>query len=403
MAKSTIYAALEIGTSKICVVVGEAKRDGSIKILGIGQAASRGVRKGEIVDFDKVQTCLNDALVRAEDRSDVMIRTVFLGVSGAHIESQNNRGCHRLPEGQTEIIEHDVEEAKDIARNVPIPEDNVFLHSVLRQYIVDGVEAVRQPIGRQARQLEADYHIIHGLMPRIQNSIKCVKEIPLEVEDVVFNPVAAAQVVLSREAKREGALMIDIGGGTADFVLYDDGMISVSGCVPLAGDHISQDIAMAVQIPHNRAESLKIQAGSCLLDDVEAGEMLRIEDDNGFAIGEVERAFLNEVIQLRVREILDQVRARCEGHLDRLAAGIFLTGGTSLLKGIDVVARDVFGMKVTRAGSTPFSGVTDMFDKPQYSAPIGLIRYAQILDQEKPVRSFFPLFKRKVAGLLAPS
>ena len=144
MAKSTIYAALEIGTSKICVVVGEAKRDGSIKILGIGQAASRGVRKGEIVDFDKVQTCLNDALVRAEDRSDVMIRTVFLGVSGAHIESQNNRGCHRLPEGQTEIIDHDVEEAKDIARNVPIPEDNVFLHSVLRQYIVDGVEAVRE-------------------------------------------------------------------------------------------------------------------------------------------------------------------------------------------------------------------------------------------------------------------
>lgn len=403
MAKSTIYAALEIGTSKICVVVGEAKRDGSIKILGIGQAASRGVRKGEIVDFDKVQTCLNDALVRAEDRSDVMIRTVFLGVSGAHIESQNNRGCHRLPEGQTEIIEHDVEEAKDIARNVPIPEDNVFLHSVLRQYIVDGVEAVRQPIGRQARQLEADYHIIHGLLPRIQNSIKCVKEIPLEVEDVVFNPVAAAQVVLSREAKREGALMIDIGGGTADFVLYDDGMISVSGCVPLAGDHISQDIAMAVQIPHNRAEILKIQAGSCLLDDVEAGEMLRIEDDNGFAIGEVERAFLNEVIQLRVQEILDQVRARCEGHLDRLAAGVFLTGGTSLLKGIDVVARDVFGMKVTRAGSTPFSGVTDMFDKPQYSAPIGLIRYAQILDQEKPARSFFPLFKRKVAGFLAPS
>jgi cell division protein FtsA len=197
--------------------------------------------------------------------------------------------------------------------------------------------------------------------------------------------------------------MIDIGGGTADFVLYDDGMISVSGCVPLAGDHISQDIAMAVQIPHNRAESLKIQAGSCLLDDVAPREMLRIEDDNGFAIGEVERAFFNEVIQLRVQEILTQVRVRCEGHLDRLAAGVFLTGGTSLLKGIDVVARDVFGMKVTRAGSTSVSGVTDMFEKPQYSAPIGLIRYAQILDQEKPVRSLFPLFKRKVADFLAPS
>lgn len=403
MAKSTIYAALEIGTSKICVVVGEAKRDGAIKILGVGEAKSKGVRKGEILEFDKVQTCLNDALVRAEDRSDVMIRTVFLGITGAHIQSVNNRGLHCLPEGRTEIQEKDVEEAKESARNVDIAEDQTFLHSVARQYIVDGVEGVRLPVGRQGRQIEADYHIIHGLMPRIQNSIKCVREIPLEVEDVVFNPVAAAQVVLSRDAKREGALMIDIGGGTADFVLYEDGMITVSGCIPLGGDHISQDIAQAVQIPHSRAESLKINTGSCLVDGSLEGESVRIEDDNGFAIGEVERSFLNEVIQLRVQEIFEQVRQRCEGHLSRLAAGVYLTGGSSLLKGIDLVAKDVFGMKVTRSGSSPVSGVTAMFEKPQYSVPIGLIRYAQILDQEKPPFSPFRLLKQKMADILMPA
>ncbi len=400
MAKSTIYAGLEIGTSKICVVVGEAKRDGTIKILGVGQAPSRGVRKGEIVDFSKVQTCLNDALVRAEEPSDVMIRTVFLGVTGGHIESLNSRGAWRLPDDQTEITEDDVEESKEIARNVPISQDNVFLHSVTRQYIVDGQEGVRHPIGREGRVLEADYHIIHGLRGRVQNAVKCVREVPLEVEDVVFTAVAAAQVVLNRDAKAQGSLMIDIGGGTADYVLYEDGMIAASGCVPLGGDHISQDVAMALQIPHTRAEIVKTTEGSCLYEDVPATDVLRIEDDNGFILGEVDRSFLNEVIYLRTREILEQVKARCQNHIGRLAAGVYLTGGTSLLKGIDAVARDVFERKVTRAGSAPVSGVTATFENPQFSAPIGLIRYAQILDQEKPFMSPLKRLGRRMADLL---
>ncbi len=401
MAKSTIYAGLEIGTSKICVVVGEAKRDGTIKILGVGTAPSRGVRKGEIVDFQKVQTVLNDALVRAEEPSEVMIRTVFLGVTGGHIRSLNSRGAWRLPEDQSEITEDDVEEAKEIARNVEIPQDHVFLHSITRQYIVDGQEGVRQPIGREGRVLEADYHIIHGMRGRIQNAVKCVREVPLEVEDVVFTAIAAAQVVLSREAKAQGALMIDIGGGTADYVLYEDGMIAASGCVPLGGDHITQDIAMAVQIPDRRAEEIKVTEGSCIYEDVDPDDRVRVEDDNGFMIAEVERSFLNEVIHLRVREILEQVKARCEDHIGHLAAGVYLTGGTSLMKGIDVVAQDVFERKVTRAGSAPVSGVTATFEKPQFSAPVGLIRYAQILDQEKPFMSPLRRLGRKMADLLS--
>lgn len=401
MAKTTIYAGLEIGTHKICVVVGEAKRDGAIRILGVGQAPSRGVRKGEILDFDKVQTCLNDALVRAEDRSDVMIRNVFLGVSGAHIDSLNNRGCFRLPEDQNEITEDDVEEAKEIARGVAIPQQNVFLHSITRQFIVDGQDAVRQPIGREARTLEADYHIIHGVRGRIQNAIRCVREIPLEVEDVVFNPIAAAQVVLNREAKHQGSLMLDFGAGTVDYVLYEDGMVTATGCVPLGGDHITQDISQAFQIPNGRAERLKVDEGSCLYQDVPEGEMIRVEDDNGLSVGEVERAFLNEVMYLRTQEILEQVKSRVAEHLGKLAAGVYLTGGVSLMKGVDAVARDVFGLKVTKAGSAPVSGVTATFENPQYSAPIGLIRYAQILDSEKPFMSPFGRLARRMADLIS--
>jgi cell division protein FtsA len=401
MAKTTIYAGLEIGTHKICVVVGEAKRDGAIRILGVGQAPSRGVRKGEILDFDKVQTCLNDALVRAEDRSDVMIRNVFLGVSGAHIDSLNNRGCFRLPEDQNEITEDDVEEAKEIARGVAIPQANVFLHSITRQFIVDGQDAVRQPIGRDARTLEADYHIIHGVRGRIQNAIRCVREIPLEVEDVVFNPIAAAQVVLNREAKHQGSLMLDFGAGTVDYVLYEDGMVTATGCVPLGGDHITQDISQAFQIPNGRAERLKVDEGSCLYQDVPEDELIRVEDDNGLSVGEVERAFLNEVMYLRTQEILEQVKARVSEHLGKLAAGVYLTGGVSLMKGVDAVARDVFGLKVTKAGSAPVSGVTATFENPQYSAPIGLIRYAQILDSEKPFMSPFGRLARRMADLIS--
>lgn len=401
MAKTTIYAGLEIGTHKICVVVGEAKRDGAIRILGVGQAPSRGVRKGEILDFDKVQTCLNDALVRAEDRSDVMIRNVFLGVTGAHIDSLNNRGCFRLPEDQNEITEDDVEEAKEIARGVAIPQANVFLHSITRQFIVDGQEAVRQPIGREARTLEADYHIIHGVRGRIQNAIRCVREIPLEVEDVVFNPIAAAQVVLNREAKHQGALMLDFGAGTVDYVLYEDGMVTATGCVPLGGDHITQDISQAFQIPNGRAERLKVEEGSCLYQDVPEGEMIRVEDENGMSVGEVERAFLYEVMHLRTQEILEQVKSRVAEHLGKLAAGVYLTGGVSLMKGVDAVAREVFGLKVTKAGSAPVSGVTATFENPQYSAPIGLIRYAQILDSEKPFMSPFGRLARRMADLIS--
>jgi len=400
MAKSTIYAGLEIGTHKICVVVGEAKRDGAIKILGVGQAPSRGVRKGEIIDFDKVQTCLNDALVRAEDRSDVMIRNVFLGVTGSHIESLNNRGCFRLPEDQNEVTEDDVEEAKEIARNVAIPQQNVFLHSITRQYIVDGMEAVRQPIGREARSLEADYHIIHGVRGRIQNAIRCVREIPLEVEDVVFNPIAAAQVVLNREAKHQGSLMLDFGAGTVDYVLYEDGMVTASGCIPFGGDHISQDIAQAFQIPHGRAERVKVDEGSVFYHNVPTSEQIRMEDENGLFIGEIERAFMNEVIYLRTHEILTMVRDRVEDRLGKLAAGVYLTGGVSLMKGIDAVAKEVFGLKVTKAGSAPVSGVTATFENPQYSAPIGLIRYAQILDSEKPFMSPLARLGRRMADLL---
>lgn len=401
MARSTIYAGLEIGTSKICVVVGEVKKDGAIKILGVGQAPSRGIRKGEIIDAEIAQTCLNDAILRAEDRSDVMIRNVFLGVTGSHIESLNHAGVYRLPPDQNQITEDDLEDVREIACNVDIPQNHVFLHRIARKYGVDGQEQVRSLIGRTAERLEAEFHIIHGVRSRVQNSIRLVRQVPLEVEDVVFLPIAAAQVVLNKEAKQHGSLMIDFGGGTADYVLYTEGMLTASGSIPLGGDHITNDISMCFQIPHARAERLKVEEGSAVYADTEPGETIRVEDENGMFVGEVERALLNEVIHLRTREIFEQIRERCAGHLGRLGAGVYLTGGVSQMRGIEQVARDVFHVRITRAGSSPAGGVAATYENPCYSAPIGLIRYAQLMDAEKPWLSPLTKLTRRVAEVFS--
>ena len=277
MARDHILVGLEIGTSKICVVVGDSKPDGSIKILGVGQAPSRGVRKGEIVDFDTAQKCVHEALVDAEEKSDVMIQSVYVGVTGAHIASFNNRGLVLIPEDQEEITDADCDSVRASAREVSIPPQNMFLHSILQHYYIDGQEGVLNPVGMMGHKLEADFHIIHGIGTRIKNAVRCVKEIPLEVEDVVFNPLAAAQVVLNQHQKNLGALAIDIGGGTTDYLMYVDGAVRQSGSLGIGGDHITNDISMGLRIPMARAEKLKVEEGSVTLGNCLPGETVTLE------------------------------------------------------------------------------------------------------------------------------
>jgi len=386
----------------MCVVVGEVKADGNIKILGVGQTPSRGVRKGEICDFETAKTCLHDALVRAEDRSDVMIRNVFLSVSGAHIAGLNNKGCYILPEGQDELTEEDLDEVKEIAREVQIPQQNVFLHNIIRHYYVDGQQGVVNPVGMMGAKLEADYHIVHGVRTRIQNSIRCVREIPLEVEDVVFAPVASAQVVLNRESKLAGALVIDIGGGTADYVVYADGVVSATGCVGIGGDHITNDLSIVLKVPLRESERLKVNHGSAeLFYGPEEKRDIKIEGDTTFPGATVDRGVVNEVIHMRIREVMEHIHEEVQatGMLDRISAGVYLTGGSSLLRGIDTVANDVFQMPVHRTNSVPVSGLNATFENPQYATSIGLLRYAQLLDEESPRTSAMSRIRDRLSGM----
>ena len=385
MAKDNIVVGLEIGTSKICVVVGEAKPDGTMKILGVGQAPSRGVRKGEIVDFDTASKCVRDALVDAEEKSDVEIVGVYVGVTGAHISGFNSRGFVNIPEEEEEIGGRDVEQVRTSACEVSIPAQNMFIHSILQHYYVDGQDGVLNPIGMIGRKLEADFHIIHGVGTRIKNTIRCVKEIPLMVDEVVFNPYAAAQVVLTQHQKSLGALMIDMGGGTTDYIVYVDGAVKQSGSLGIGGDHITNDLSMGLRIPMAKAEKLKVEEGSVILGNALPGETVVLKDEHGFAGKEIEREMLNTIMHMRVRETFELLKRTLqqEKYLDYLGAGIFITGGCSLINGIAHLAGEVFEIPVQAACAQTFSGLTSPFQNPQFATAIGLIKYAQAAHTEQ--------------------
>ena len=376
---------LEIGTSKICVVVGEGRPDGTIKILGVGQAPSRGVRKGEIVDFETAMKCVHEAVVDAETKSDVMIRSVYVAVAGSHIQSFNNRGAVLLPDDRDEIDEQDIEDVKINAREVSIPSPNAFLHSIIQHYHVDGQDGVLNPVGMLGQKLEADFHIIHGVRTRIQNTIRCVKELPLEVEDVVFSALASAQVVLTPHQKSLGALVIDIGGGTTDYILYVDGAVKQSGVLGVGGDHITNDISMGLRIPMTRAEKLKIEEGGVTLGNCLPGETVLLRDDSGFAGKEIERETLNTIIHLRLRETFELLKRKLEEEpfINYIGEGIFITGGCSHLRGIDHLAEEIFELPARVAHAQTMSGLTSAFENPQFSAAIGLIKYAQAVQVDR--------------------
>jgi cell division protein FtsA len=401
MASNDLMVGLEIGTSKICVVVGEGRPDGTIKILGVGQAPSRGVRKGEIVDFETAMKCVHEAVVDAEQKSDVMIRSVYVAVAGSHIQSFNNRGSVVLPDERDEIDEQDIEDVKVNAREVSIPAQNAFLHSIIQHYHVDGQDGVLNPIGMLGQKLEADFHVVHGVRTRIQNTIRCVKELPLEVEDVVFAPLASAQVVLTQHQKNLGALVIDIGGGTTDYIVYVDGAVKQSGVLAVGGDHITNDISMGLRIPMTRAEKIKIEEGSVTLGNCLPGETILLKDDSGFAGKEIERETLNTIIHLRMLEVLELLKRTLdeESFINYVGAGIFITGGCSLLNGIDHMAQEIFEMPAHVAHAQTMSGLTSAFENPQFSAAIGLIKYAQAVQTDRPRRGISRIFSRFFSGI----
>jgi cell division protein FtsA len=396
MAKEQIVVGMEIGTSKVAVVVGDVRPDQPIHILGVGLTPSRGVRKGEIVDLETAARCVRDALADAENASEIDIRSVYLGVAGAHVRSFQSRGSVLIPDDQGEVYLSHIQQVQESARNVQIPPDHCFIHSILQHYYVDGQDEVLNPVGLQGSRLEADFQMVHGSSKRIANSMNCVRGLGVEVTLPVFNAVAAAQVVLNADQKNAGAVVIDMGGGTTDFIAYNHGAVTSCGSLAVGGDHITNDISLGLRLPMARAEWLKVQEGAVLLTGEAAEGRVVLKPEAGFAGCVVERKLLNTIIACRVRETLELVRRELEAAkaMRYLGGGVLLTGGCSLLEGIDDLAADVFGVPVRLTHAHAMSGPASAYENPQLSAAIGLIKYAQVMQPEGSKKSIGSLFQR---------
>ncbi|MBN8709857.1 MAG: cell division protein FtsA [Verrucomicrobia bacterium 61-8] len=401
MARSDILVGVEVGTSKVCAVVGETGREGTLRILGVGSAPSRGVRKGEIVDIAIATECVHDALADAETNSDAEIGSVSVAVTGSHIRSFNSRGAVLIPSERFEIDDEDVSEVAVKAREVNIPTENAFLHSIIQHYYVDGQDGVLNPLGMVGRRLEADYHIIHGVKTRLQNTLRCIRENGVQLDEVVVNSLASAQAVLDQHQKDLGAVAIDMGGGVTDYIVYENGAVRHSGVLAVGGDHISNDISLGLRIPLTRAEKLKVEEGSTVLGQGTPGEMIVLKNDAGFSGKEVEREMLNTIIHARVREMFELIRKGIESEipLHLLGAGVVLTGGCSLIKGVKDVAESVFDLPVSLAREAGVSGPKSVLNNPQYSTAIGLIKFTQALRAEEEDPGLFGSVLQKIGGI----
>lgn len=379
MKRPKIHVGLEIGTSKTCIVVGETRADASACIIGVGEVPSEGIRKGEIENFISARRCIIDAWQLAQEHADVDILSVYLSVTGDHIKSKSFPGSYRLPDHEETIKESHQNIAREKSQHLDIPKDHIIVDSLLGGYSIDGGTPTLHPTGLQGRTLDINCHTIHAPKLRLNNSVSCVREVPLEVEDIVFAPIATAQAILNRQARESGALLIDIGAGTTDFVCYMGGEIIASGCIPVGGDTINQDIITMseMRINSSAAEALKCSEGNAFGDQNDRSKAHYV-DELGMHDIQIERGELNKIINDRLGDTLMRVRRKLP--LDKLKRGcptVYLSGGTSYMRGLKQLTEQVFNTKVFQPELRNQQHQRLYTQAPRYCTAIGLIRYAQ--------------------------
>jgi cell division protein FtsA len=386
---SNIIVGLEIGTSKVCAVVGELNADGVLNIIGLGQSRSRGVRKGEVADLAQAEDDVRNAIVEAEQMADVEIRSVFLGVAGGHIRGFNNRGMHPVVSADREISEDDVQDVIKNAKAINLPTENSVIHAIRQHFFVDGQDGLTNPVGMLGSRLEVDVHVVHGITNRLQNSIRLVKGLQLEVEDIVFNGLASSLALLTAEQKELGALVIDIGGGTTDFVVYADGVIKHTGAIAVGGDHVSNDLAYGLKVPLSRAEKLKLEHGSAIMDAECKGQTVTITNELGLVMKVVNVEHLRQIMSLRLEEIFQLIAQDLEqaGLADYLRAGVFLCGGGARISNISKLAEQMLQMPVATGQTTSISGLKSALDQPEFVTAIGLAKFGSFKSRKREGKS----------------
>jgi cell division protein FtsA len=338
------------------------------------------------VDVDAAVQAIHTAVAAAEDSAGVEIHNVYASVTGGHIRSFSSRGSVIVTNEEHEITPEEVANVLKNAKAVNIPVDHVVVHAIRQRFYVDGQDGIQNPVGMLGSRLEADVHVIHGVRTRLQNTIRCIKQVPLDVSNIAVSGFASALAVLNTDQQQLGAVVLDIGGGTTDYVVYRHGTVQHSGVIAVGGDHITNDIAVGLTIPMNRAERLKIDHGS--VDWPVADEVISLKREVGLPDQQISRPHLCRIMHLRVEEILRLVRKELEKArlLDYLSAGVFITGGCARLRGLEALAAQVFNLPVHLGHGQTVAGPTATIESPEYSTAIGLVRYAlgTQRDQQQP-------------------
>jgi cell division protein FtsA len=378
MAHRTIVG-IDVGTTKVCTIVAQVQDSGRANILGVGLTPSKGLDKGVVVNIDDAVNAIATSVEKAERLSGYRIGTAFVGVAGRHISSLNSRGVVAVARSDHEITRNDIARAVEAAQSVAIPTQREVIHVIPRAYVVDGHEGIRDPIGMSGFRLEVETHIVTGEVMAIQNLIKSVQKAGVEIDDLVLQPLASGEAVLTADDKDRGVVLVDIGGGTTDIAVFVQGGIWHTSVIPVGGNHFTNDIVLVQQTPPNTAEYLKLKYGSAVAEEPtdQASDIIEAE---GFAPGErqqISRNLLNQIIQARAEEVIELIynEVRRSGYEGLLPAGIVLTGGSSQLPRFDELMRDMLGIPVRIGAPTELTGLSDSIDTPPYATGVGLLRW----------------------------
>ena len=368
-----LIVGLDIGTSKAVALVAEQREDGALEILGMGSHESKGLKKGVVVNIDATVSAISRALEEAELMADCRIASAYVGIAGSHIKSFNSTGMVAIKD--REVTALDVERAMDTARAVNIPTDQQILHVLRQEFIIDGQDDVREPIGMSGVRLEVKVHMVTGAVSAAQNIVKCVRRCGIEVNDLILQPLASARAVLSDDESDLGVCLVDIGGGTTDVAIFTQGAIRHTAVIPIAGDQITSDIAMALRTPTADAENIKISHGVALRQLADPNQMIEVPGIGERAPRALSRQTLAEVIEPRVEELFSLVQQvlRDSGFEELLSSGIVLTGGSSVMQGMVELGEEIFHMPV-RVGLPRYAGgLAEVVRSPRYATAVGLI------------------------------
>jgi cell division protein FtsA len=378
MTRGGTFASIDIGTTKICTVVGEIANDHDMRILGVGIAPSAGLSRGMVENIRDATEAIKTSIDKAEKSSGTRILSAHVGVAGQHIACLNNRGIIAIPDRTRPIMPDDVTRVLDGARVVSIPTNREIIHVIPRYYVVDGQDHISDPVGMYGTRLDVETHIVTGVDSAIQNLTKCVENVGVQVDGLILEPLASAEAVLDQEEKEQGVVLVDIGGGTTDIALFLEGSVYHTAVLAVGGNHVTRDIVVGLRAPYQAAEDAKRKWGHAIPSMVDAREEITVEAFGSEGSKTELRRRLCEIVQARNEEILEMVTAEVKRavHDDVISAGIVLTGGGAKLAGIDLLAEQVTGWPARVGMPRNLHGLTDLLIDPAYATSVGLLQWA---------------------------